>query len=108
MNGIKCLRLEKFKVLALTHKQSRRETQKDTALAKGFWLTMEGWPEKVNSDDRKLYFCRRRELTVELDSLMLGTRVIVPSRDRKYVLNGLHEGHAGITKVKVLARNYEL
>jgi hypothetical protein len=37
---------------------------------------------------------------------MWGSRVIIPSKLQKRVLDELHEGHLGIVKMKALARIY--
>ena len=37
---------------------------------------------------------------------MLGMRVVVPEKFRKFVLDQLHEGHPGVVRTKELARSY--
>ena len=44
------------------------------------------------------------ELTVQNDCLMWGIRVIVPPALREKVLEELHSGHSGMSRMKSLAR----
>ena len=67
----------------------------------------QGWNDQVKGKDVfKPYYDRRHELTVEYDCVLWGTRVIVPERLRRDVLNLLHSTHQGIVAVKALARSY--
>ena len=63
---------------------------------------MEGWPDKVE-DTLKVFFIKRSELSTEQGCVLWGTRVIVPSKMRKAVLEEIHSGHQGIVKTKALA-----
>ncbi|XP_016520882.1 uncharacterized protein K02A2.6-like [Poecilia formosa] len=66
---------------------------------------MEGWPT-VTDDSLKAYHNKRNELSTEMGCVLWGTRVIIPSKMRKAVLNEIHSGHQGIVKSKALARKY--
>ena len=48
----------------------------------------------------------RSELSIHEGCLLWGNRVIIPSSCRDAVLTELHEGHAGVTHMKSLARMY--
>ena len=43
---------------------------------------------------------------MEGDCLLLGTRVMIPPSLREKVLQELHEGHQGISKMKALSHSY--
>ena len=46
------------------------------------------------------------ELSVEQGCLLRGNRVVIPSQGRKEVMELLHEGHQGGTRMKALARSF--
>ena len=52
------------------------------------------------------YFVLRQSLAIQEDCLFFGSRVVVPSVLRRRVLQLLHEGHPGATRMKRLARSY--
>ena len=84
-----------------------KETEKDETLITLENMIMKGWPEKRDEcpQNLKSYWNYRDELSV-LDSLILkGTRIIIPSECRDDVLEKLHEGHFGIDRTKLRARD---
>lgn len=81
-----------------------KETQSDSTLQTVLQYTQTSWPRKVNSH-LQLYFNRKNEITLEDDILLMGSRIIIPSNLRKYVLELLHEGHIGIVRMKTEARS---
>ena len=84
------------------------ETRKDLVLSKVRTYIMEGWPQKFDNPTSQLadYWRRRLELSVELGCITWGTRVVIPGKLRKTVLEMLHVTHAGMTGMKMLARSY--
>ncbi|XP_054863260.1 uncharacterized protein K02A2.6 [Amphiprion ocellaris] len=66
---------------------------------------MDGWPKEI-SEELKVYHKKREELSVEQGCVLWGTRVLVPSKLRRTVLNEIHSGHPGIVKMKMIARQY--
>ncbi|XP_059201274.1 uncharacterized protein K02A2.6-like [Centropristis striata] len=80
-------------------------TRTDSELARVYKYVMEGWPDKVE-DTLKVFFTKRSELSTEQGCVLWGTRVIVPSKMRKSLLEEIHSGHQGIVKTKALARNF--
>ncbi|VDI12898.1 Hypothetical predicted protein [Mytilus galloprovincialis] len=54
----------------------------------------------------KPYFSRKTELSVFDSCLLWGNRVVIPNPGRDIILQELHEGHQGISRMKVLARGY--
>ena len=56
--------------------------------------------------DLKPFKSREMELGLECGCLMLGSRVVVPTKLQALVLDSLHENHPGITRMKAIARSY--
>ena len=78
-------------------------TQRDVKLARVLQHIQQGWP---NNGDPELepYSSRRLELSCFDGCIMWGTRIVIPPPGREAVLQELHEGHPGITRMKSLAR----
>eukprot|EP00731_Ephydatia_muelleri_P006003 Em0003g251a len=91
--------------LPVTAEQLRVATGCDQILGKVLLLTQKGWPTKVN-DDLKPYWIRRDEITIESGCLLWGVRVLVPKKLQGRVLEELHKGHPGASRIKSLARGY--
>ena len=88
----------------ITSTSIRMWTEKDPTLSKVSTYILQGWPSTVD-DALRVYHHRRNELSVEDRCLLWGSRVVVPERGRRMVLQLLHEGHPGITRMKSLARS---
>ncbi len=52
----------------------------------------------IGHDEMRPYFIRRNELTADNGCVLWGSRVIIPSRMRKDVLNLLHATHMGMSQ----------
>ncbi|KAL5517154.1 hypothetical protein EMCRGX_G002638 [Ephydatia muelleri] len=65
-----------------------------------------GWPPVAVSDELKPYVARKLELTLQDDCVLWGTRVVIPKRLQAPILEELHKDHAGICRIKALARSY--
>ena len=66
-----------------------------------------GWPESIGDDaELRPYFCRQEELSVQSGCILWGARVVVPLKARERVIDMIHEGHPGIVRMKMFARNY--
>jgi transposase InsO family protein len=92
--------------MPLTVKEIQKGTSQDKILSKVVSLTLNGWPDRVTSEELKPYFTRRLELTMIQDCVMWGQRVIIPNSLRGSVLSLLHDQHPGMTRMKMLARSY--
>ena len=80
-------------------------TSKDPSLSLVFKFVQECWPAEVREDLQS--FSRRRQELSSMDGcLLLRSRVIIPPPGREQLLQALHEGHPGITRMKALARSY--
>ena len=83
----------------------RTWTSRDPKLSRVLQYVQCGWP---NNGDSELepYSSRGLKLSSYKGCLMWGTRVIIPPPGRVAVLQELHKGHPGISKMKALARMY--
>ena len=52
------------------------------------------------------YVCRVGELTIHEGCILWGGRIVIPQKGHGVVLDMLHEGHPGISRMKGLARSY--
>ena len=86
----------------------REHTRTDPQLSKVLRYCELGWPSSLPEGDQSLlpFFRKRSELTTEAGCLLWGSRVIIPQRDRQYLLSELHGGHVGASRMKELARSY--
>eukprot|EP00731_Ephydatia_muelleri_P003073 Em0001g3073a len=84
----------------------RAWTAKDPILARVKGLILGGWPagDIKLSGELRIYQQRAMELSVQDGCVMWGSRVVIPPVGCAHVLQLLHEGHPGITRMKALAR----
>lgn len=61
---------------------------------------MKSWTSELQP-----YALRKDEIHLEKECLMWESRVIIPSKLRKPVIEKLHESHFGIVKMKSMARS---
>ena len=99
-----------MKVLATTPIRAtdiERLTGKDPTLARVRNFVWHGWP-KERTDDPEIqpYLKRRDELSIVDRCILWGSREVVPPTVRKTILDELHEGHPGISRMRSLARSY--
>ena len=80
-------------------------TAKDPVLSLVFKFVRSGWPQAV-ADDLQAYYRRRDEFSILNGCVLLGARVVIPAAGRAALLEELHSGHPGITRMKALARSY--
>ena len=98
------LLLEQLDDGPFTAQQVKYFTARDPCLSQVLTFVQRGWPNHVSKDELKPYWCRRTELSVQSGCLLWGYRVIVPPQGRTTVLQELHGGHPGMTRMKSLAR----
>ncbi|XP_014675604.1 PREDICTED: uncharacterized protein LOC106815629 [Priapulus caudatus] len=84
----------------------RTMTDKDIVLSRVRRLVRHGWPESKKDGELLPYYVRRDELSIQDGCILWGSRVIVPTAARERVMYLLHEGHPGIVRMKVFARQY--
>ena len=80
-------------------------TGRDPVLSKVRDLLLQGWK---HSDDAALapYQRRQEELSVQSRCVLWGSRVVVPPAGRTKIMQELHEGHPGVSRMKSLARSF--
>ena len=67
----------------------------------------QGWDEsKALEENLKPFYNRRLELSLFNGIIMLGTRVVVPTKFQGQILDEIHSGHLGVVKMKSVARTY--
>lgn len=52
------------------------------------------------------YFQRKELLTLQNGCLLLGTRLIIPTKFRKSILESLHQQHLDLERIKAIMRSY--
>ena len=89
----------------VTAKDIRAWTEKDPILSRVFQFLLQGWPSKCNSD-LDAFSANRSELSLYDGCILWGSRVVVPKQGHEAVLQELHDGHPGMSRMKSLARMY--
>ena len=92
-------RREWLQFLPLSHSEG-------PVLSQVYSFCARGWPTTSHSLDKKLipFFNKRLQLTTHNGCLLWGLRVVIPSRYQRSILELLHEGHPGMSRMKSLAR----
>lgn len=88
-----------------------KATQEDPILKKVGRFIEVGWPSILSQSESEIkpYFDRKFALTVQSNCILLQTeytRVIIPKSIQDSVLQLLHEGHWGSTRMKQVARRH--
>ena len=67
----------------------------------------QGWPSTIKEVPNVLqpYWTFREELTVEDGLVLKGTRIVIPNKKFEAVLKLIHEGHLGLNKCKLCAKD---
>ena len=85
-----------------TRKASLQELTRTDPLLKSLAETIiNGWPEDPKDIPEALrpYWNHRDTMTVEDGIILCGEAILVPSAERGEILQQIHEGHQGITKI---------
>ncbi|XP_046753055.1 uncharacterized protein K02A2.6-like [Diprion similis] len=80
-------------------------TRTDPILSRVYYFVMNGWPREIEIE-LKAYGIRATEITADNEVLMWGYRVLIASKFRQGLLEEIHTGHLGISKMKSIARQY--
>lgn len=88
----------------LDNETLRSEIVKDDCLRRVREYTMNGWSNNRDKKELSFYYSKNQQLNVEDGCLTLGERKIIPASLKEKVLNVLHANHAGIEKMKQMAR----
>ena len=68
-----------------------------------------GWPtttKNLSDFDLTPYTRRKDELSLQDGCVLWGSRVVVPPKLRARLMEELHSGHSGASRMKELARSY--
>ena len=68
-------------------------------------MVLKGW-SNTSEEDLKPHQHRQNELSVHAGCILLGNHVVIPSAGYQKVLELLHQGYPGITRMKALARSF--
>ena len=91
--------------LPLHTAQLMAATCSDIHLSKVLQYTRNGWSDHV-PDELRPYWRKREEIAIKGDCVMWGTRIIIPTKLRKRVIEELHTAHPGVVRMKALARSH--
>ena len=86
--------------------QLRLSTQTDDELAILRHTIIQGWPKSIKQVPHMLhpFWMFREELTIENGLILKGTGIIIPNNQCKAILKLIHEGHLGLNKCKLRAK----
>ena len=90
----------------ITSEQVKRWTNRDPVLSMVKKWLLEGWAVSCSDEEFQPFFKRHHELSLECGVILWGSRVVIPDKGKQRLLEELHYGHPGITKMKSLARSY--
>jgi hypothetical protein len=104
VNLIACSSLD---TLPITAKVIRDASLRDKLMSFVYRHVLGGWPLSMKKTDPLYpFFLRRDEISIVQNIVMWGIRVVVPESLQQKILEALHESHAGIVRMKSLARQY--
>ncbi|KAL5499597.1 hypothetical protein EMCRGX_G011045 [Ephydatia muelleri] len=89
--------------------QVKHWTKKDPIMSQVLQYILAGWPLHPPSGASQTllsFWQRRMELSTHDGCILWGNRVVVPEKGRNYVLQELHGGHPGISRMKSLSRTF--
>ena len=98
-------RMAQIEALPVPAMQLRKATSQDSTFSQVITFTKKGWFSSV-PEELKPFWSHRNELSAFNDCLMWGIRVVVPAYLQERVLQELHVGHPGASKMNAVARSY--
>ena len=101
--------METISNTVVTAEDIKHWTAKDPVLSTVLRYILSGWPDHIDhvqEHELSVYFRRRQELSLQDGCILWGTRIIVPIQGRSQLLDELHEGHPGMSRMKALARSF--
>ena len=81
-------------------------TQADDNLVILKYIIQQGWPKTIKEVPKEIqkYWTFHEELTIEDGLILKGMRIIIPDKKREEILKQIHEGHLGLNKCQVRAK----
>ncbi|XP_064402603.1 uncharacterized protein K02A2.6-like [Halichondria panicea] len=101
--GENILAISMLESLPVTAREITSWTEKDPVLSRVRRMLASGWRDNTDAE-LKPYQQRHTQLSLHDGCVMWGSRVVIPPPGRERILEELHEGHPGISKMKSLAR----
>ena len=109
------IKLPKLYLYQITHQLSARSdslnqprvsTQVDDELTLLKHTIMQGWSSLIKQVPPVLqqYWMFREDITVEDGLILKGTRIVIPTKKHEAILKLIHEGHLGLNKCKLCAK----
>ena len=109
------IKLPKLHVYQITNKLSARSysmnqlrvsTQAGDECSLLKHTIMQGWPSSIKQVPPVLqpYWMFREELTIEDGLILKGTKIVLPTKKHEPILKLIHEGHLGLNKCKMQAK----
>lgn len=103
--GETILVLNMLNALPVTAAQIRQWTARDPTLSQVRLMLSSGW-QHTSQSELAPYSQRQTELSLHDGCVLWGSRVVIPPPGRERILDELHEGHPGISRMKSLARSF--
>ena len=100
------LLLKSLEEAPVTSKQIKCWTSKDPTLSQVLSCVQQGWPSVCPQEELKPFWNRKTELSSLDGCILWGSRVVIPKYGHEQLLQDLHDGHPGISKMKALARSF--
>ena len=83
--------------------QIKTWTNNDPVLARVRDMVLKGWTS-TSEEQLKPFQHHQNELSVRAGCVLLGSHVVIPAAGHQKILELLHQGHPGITRMKGLVR----
>ena len=97
------LMMETLQGSPINAKNIRQWTDRDPVCSRVRTAILKGWGDVV-AEELQPYQKKQNELSVVDGCILWGSRVVIPQAGRSKVLDELHDGHPGMSRMKSLAR----
>lgn len=102
-----CYAIDSAKTLPISFDDMKNATLKDESLQVVIDCIIKGWPQqkKRTKAIAQQFWHARDSLSIISDCIFFGDRIVIPKPLREKILQVLHDGHPGITRMTLLARS---
>ena len=90
----------------VTSKQIKNWTSRDPIHSQVLTYMQQDWPDVCPQEELKPFWNRKMELASLDGCILWNSRAVIPKQGQQQVLQELHDGHPGISKMKSLARSF--
>ena len=91
---------------SVTRKHIKNWTLRGPIYSQVLMYMQQGWPNVCSQEGLKPFWNRKTELASLDGCIMWNSRVVIPKQGQQQVLQELHDGHPGISKMKALVRSF--